>query len=479
MFVSETSARRNGGDLLRDLPIKQLEQQLERHAANANAQMCSWLELVAEFDRRRAYADWGCTTCSQWISWRCSVSLRSAREHVRVAGRLNELPLIHSEFAAGRVSYSKVRALTRIATPESEEELVQLAGETTAAQLDRLVRAYSRASAAAAGETYRNRFVTWLWETDGSLSIHANLPAEDGALVVKAIEAACEELRELRAAEAAERAEAAACESNSESGSAEPLRREEDGYSESFMGSVSRAEGLVAVATDALAARRNGIESKPADRNMVVVHVDADELCVDGDGRCHIRDGSGLPAETARRLACDASVVTLLERGGEPLSVGRKTRSVPPAIRRAVEARDQGCRFPGCHNTRYVDAHHIRHWASGGETSAKNLLMLCRRHHRLVHEGGYEIQAPEGAVGNVVFKRPDGMVLEPSPAPPPVDLEGGPGDPLLRPARCAPDPASAWTWTTRCWRCSPSAIPARPRRHPRSGGAGCSGSGPR
>ncbi|MCZ6711162.1 MAG: HNH endonuclease signature motif containing protein [Gammaproteobacteria bacterium] len=95
----------------------------------------------------------------------------------------------------------------------------------------------------------------------------------------------------------------------------------------------------------------------------------------------------------SRRPTCDGSIVPIVENArGEPLSVGRKTRTVPPALRRALHRRDKGCRFPGCEQTRHVDAHHIQHWAHGGETKLDNLVLLCRYHHRQLHEGGYTIE---------------------------------------------------------------------------------------
>lgn len=387
------------------MPLELLEREIEALAARANAGMCRWLDLIAEFDRREGWATWGCLSCAHWVSWRCAVSLRSAREHVRVARCLSELSTLHTEFAAGRLSYSKARALTRVATAVNEEELLELAAHATAAQLDILVRAYSRASAAQARDVHRNRYLTWNHEDDGSLSLHANLPAEDGATVLAALEAAAERIREDRRKDD----HGDLPQMGELDGSAEPR---EVGLS------VSRAEAFVAMAVDSM--RAGGVGSKPADRNLVVVHVDAAELVADGEGRCHIRDGSGLRTETARRLACDASVVTFLERDGEPLSVGRRTRTVPPAMRRAVEARDGGCRFPGCHNKRYVDAHHIEHWAAGGETRASNLLMLCRRHHRMVHEDSYSIES--AASGEVTFKRPDGIPIPVAPAFPPPSV---------------------------------------------------------
>lgn len=95
---------------------------------------------------------------------------------------------------------------------------------------------------------------------------------------------------------------------------------------------------------------------------------------------------------------------------GEPLNIGRKSRSIPPAMRRALRARDQGCRFPGCTHKRHVDGHHIRHWSQGGETSLANLVTLCRHHHRLVHEGGFSCR--KNSAGKVEFMNPEGRRIE-------------------------------------------------------------------
>jgi hypothetical protein len=147
------------------------------------------------------------------------------------------------------------------------------------------------------------------------------------------------------------------------------------------------------------------------DRYQAVIHVDAQTLREGCAGRCEHDDGPALPVETARRLSCDASLVSIVEdEDGEPLSVGRKTRTIPPAIRRALVSRDKGCRFPGCPNTHYVDGHHIRHWANGGETRLSNLALLCRFHHRQVHEGGIEIQVLNDGALRFVMK--DGRSFE-------------------------------------------------------------------
>src|SRR5206468_13029623 len=128
------------------------------------------------------------------------------------------------------------------------------------------------------------------------------------------------------------------------------------------------------------------------ERYQVVIHVDAQTLAQEADGRCELADGHALAVETARRLSCDGSLVELQERNGEPLSLGRKRRTISPALRRALAARDRGCRFPGCDNKRFVDGHQVQHWSQGGETNLDYLLSLCRRHHRLLHERAYTVQ---------------------------------------------------------------------------------------
>jgi uncharacterized protein DUF222/HNH endonuclease len=363
---------------LAKLSFAELEQELAGLAAHIYAGTCRWLELVAEVDRRDKLV--GCT-CAQWLAWRCGLTPRTAREHVRVARALDGLPAIRVAFARGQLSFAKVRALTRVAEPANEEGLLELALELTAAQLERALRAYRRVTTEEAASVQEAAYLDWYWDEDGSLVVRGRLAPEDGALLLKALEAGY----------------AALC----EGGSAEPR--------------PTSADALAAVAELTL----SGGERSGGDRHQLVVHVEATALS-GGEGGCELAEGPALAAETARRLACDASVVELRERDGEPLSVGRKTRSIPPALRRALRRRDRGCRFPGCENHRFVDAHHIEHWARGGETSIDNLVLLCHRHHRLLHEGGYSVERlPAGALR---FRYPWGQPLPDSPRSPPGSL---------------------------------------------------------
>ena len=396
----------------RNKPLELLEREITELASHIHAATCRWLCLVAEFDRREGWADWGCRSCAHWVSWRCGIATVAAREHVRVARRLESLPLVRTAFAEGRLSYSKVRALTRVEEVEREEELLSLAEHATAAQLERLVRAYRGVVAVERSEP--ERWVSWSHDADGSMLLRARLTAEEGALVIDALEAAREAAWESVEPEMGASAEAPV---EVEDASAESSIEVESASAEAqASGGAALADALVLMADTMLAAGpavRTG-----GDRHQVVVHVDAAVLsgAPGAAGCCELADGTPLAPETARRLACDASVVALTERGGRTLDVGRKTRSIPPALRRALAARDRGCRFPGCDRAR-VDAHHIHHWARGGGTSLDNLVHLCRHHHGLVHEGGFTVERRPG--GEILFRRPDGRRIAPCPAAPP------------------------------------------------------------
>jgi hypothetical protein len=379
----------------RAVPLERLEQEIGELAAHIHAATCRWLLLIAEYDRREGWAEWGCKSCADWLSLRCALAPGPAREHVRVARCLEDLPLVSAAFGKGELSYSKVRAITRVADLADEAELLDLARHATAAQLERLVRAYRGVVSAQvdeANQIHEDRFLSWSWDDDGSFVIQGRLPAEDGALVARALEAARDRLRV-----------------SAETSADEPAPG----------GQATNADALALMAETLLAA--GPAQRSAGERYQLVLHVDAEELANHGPrgnhdaaGRCELEDGPPVPAETARRIACDSSLVAVSVREGRPLTVGRKTRSIPPALRRALRVRDGGCCFPGCTERRFVDAHHIHHWARGGETKLSNLLLLCRHHHRLVHEGGFQVEHHLPG-GSAVFRRPDGRVIPRSP----------------------------------------------------------------
>jgi hypothetical protein len=379
--------------------LQELEAQITALAGQLNAANYRWLTLIAEFDRRRGWWDGKLHSCAHWLNFKCGLNLGAAREKVRVAHALEDLPLIAASMSRGELSYSKVRALTRVACPATEASLLMIALHGTAYHVERLVQGYRRAQEAAElsreVRQHANRSVRYAYAEDGSLILKARLPAVAGALLLKALDAALEALpeNEISAKGVAERA---------------------------IPYAARRADALAAVAESFLAT--SDTASTTADRYQVVVHVDAQTLQERTAGRCEIEAGPSIPVETVRRLACDASLLRVLENPhGEPLDVGRKTRSIPPAIRRALNTRDGGCRFPGCTHQRYVDAHHIEHWVNGGETKLSNLVTLCRLHHRLVHEG--QISVETTATGGWRFLRPDGQHFELIPRPPPCDAD--------------------------------------------------------
>ncbi len=513
---------------------------------SARIQAATWelLSLIRQFDERNGWA--GCTSCAEWLGWRTGLAPGAAREHVRVARALADLPKLSDAMRRGRVSYSKMRAVTRVATPETEDDLLNVALSGTAAHVEKIVRAWRRVDRLAEQAEDRRRYETrslrtWVDE-DGMVVVRGRLSPEVGAVVRRALEAACDQARGADAPAAAA------------GGDAVP-------GAEAAPGAEVEAPSLAQRQADALGviaecALSGGLDRGTAgDRYQVVVHVDADALTEapdvpagtsetaasgsaprdgghaskgspaaasasePGDRRTHASEGtpaaasgsqghggsSGVPAgtsatallvpvrrgadqearavtvrrepgpfmgqantrdraaqspagstpcpgprraasspagrrqtvldeaggihisaETARRLACDAAMVGMRHGpGGEILDVGRRTRTISPALRRALHARDRQCRFPGCRNVR-VDAHHIRHWAHGGATALDNLVLLCRRHHRAVHEEGFRITLD--AAGDLAFVQPDGRPLPEAPAPP--DWTGRPLAPV-------------------------------------------------
>ncbi len=373
-----------------------LESQITELAAHIHAATYRLLTLIAEFDRREAWAEQGLCSCAHWLNWKCGTGLGAGREKVRVAKALESLPQISEAFSEGRISYSKVRAMTRITNPKNETDLLNVAFHGTAAHVEKLVRGYRRVRQAdeleAANARHAKRALHWYYDDDGSTVIHCRLDPEDGARVIQAINSAVGVINK-------ERPEDVSAETSDEA----PPTREPI--------SATRADALVLMA-DTLVGK-GAASPPPGERFEVSVHIDAGTLSgANPGGQSQTDSGSALCPETVRRLACDGAIVAIVEdEEGEPLSVGRRTRTLPPAIRRALHSRDRGCRFPGCTATRFVEGHHVKHWANGGETKLDNLITLCRRHHRLVHEVGFKVEA-DGA-GDFRFFRPDG---EPLPA---------------------------------------------------------------
>jgi hypothetical protein len=498
----------------------QLGQAITLLSAQINAANYRLLRLIAEFDRRGGWrADGTMRSCAHWLVAHCGITLGAAREKVRVARQLQVLPEVNGVFAEGGISYSKVRAITRVATPENESFMVHLAQQNSAGHLERLVSRYEpvtdpalegllepeadgalaaagSADEAAAGDSVGGsqnagdntgpqldaealrelaREVYWFQDEDGMWVIHAKLPPEQGQLVMKALQAVARPLAEERQEEwqakqkarmqavarrilqrgsagaeagvksGVESAVESAVESGVESGAPRAdacegtaggahlgaesasgasstipnhvayARAEEKISAETFSQHMNhvRADALVAMVEHFLATGPDypGLQGlKGAERCQVVMHVDVNTLREQKSGLCcthgraHFEDKPWLSPATARRLSCDASLVTVLEdEAGQVLNVGRKSRIVPERIRRALRERDGVCQYPGCQESEYVDAHHIQHWADGGETKLDNLVTLCRFHHRQLHRGCFDIRL-NGVSAEIVRK---------------------------------------------------------------------------
>lgn len=323
----------------------------------------------------------------------------AAREHVRVARALTSLPLIEAAFAAGRLSYSKVRALTRIAEPDSEAALLELAVELTASQVERTVRQWRRADILNAGDPppeARPSFDHW-WDESGMLTVKIRMAPEEGTGFMAAIDSVAERTARRERAEATRTAGAPRA-------AEAPPADDEDGPAPGRLA----ARRLAALSVLAEAAADIGRRAGDPPRREVVVHVDAAVLADDAAaGRAYVEGGPALTPSVVRRMLCEASVVGMIERDREPLAVGRRKRRATRAQRTALLRRDGGCARPGCLESRVerLHAHHLRHWLFGGRTDLSNLVLLCDRDHGLVHELDLVMSRADG---RLVVTAPDG-----------------------------------------------------------------------
>ncbi|ONH23041.1 HNH endonuclease [Pseudofrankia asymbiotica] len=443
-------------------PLPELEAEICGWAGRIAAGTCRMLVVLAAFDRRRGWSGLGMATCAQWLSWRCGISVRTAQEHVAVARALEGLPAVRAAFAAGRLSYSKVRAVARVAEPVSESSWLTHALHCTAGQLERLV---SRFHQLTADPSVRGvaRKVSWRTSSDGLFRLSAVLTAEEGARLTVALDAA----------------RAALDDATPPPTGGEPGPVPVDGE-------IVDAPRDRRADADALVALAEGFLCRPVPTLMdpshtLTVHVDVETLLADprlaagrggghtpppgdsaGQGggswpaaedgfataagsdpvgrlargllRCDAGPGVGLPWAVLSRLGCDALVRALVQdEAANPLALGRRRRLPTRRLRDAVYARDQGiCQYPGCTHTRWLQVHHLRAWAEeGGATDLENLALLCSRHHRLIHDEGIALR--RRGDGRIVATLPDGLEIVPAPRLDPnadlPDQRGRSGDP--------------------------------------------------
>jgi 5-methylcytosine-specific restriction endonuclease McrA len=424
------------------MPVEHLEARICELAGHMAAATCRYLLLVADFDAREGWAQWEVASCAAWLSWKCQVAPGTAREQVRVARALKGLPVTCGEFAAGRFSYAKVRALTRIATPETEADLADMAECMTAGQLERFAAAHRRVSRGENAARHRARRLTWRINGDGTLTITATLAPQDGAVVLQALRASLGDLDHPHDGDDDEpdgRTRAERLKERDDANGTDLRHGERPAWNEATQ---VPAEDLADALTEVCASFLQGKIATADNPDVYQVIIHAGAAAITGgtptgeqspgvsaetparwpvthparEDRCHLEDGPALSPPALQLIGCNATIAAMVhDASGTVLAAGRRTRKPPPALRQAVRERDRHrCRFPGC-ESRKTDLHHIRHWANGGPTTLANLISLCRRHHTAVHDKGYTITS-EGQ-----FSTRDGVLIPHSPQFPDAD----------------------------------------------------------
>ncbi|WLP92133.1 HNH endonuclease signature motif containing protein [Gordonia sp. NB41Y] len=415
-----------------DLSRTELGDRLVGYASQITAMTAQFLAYLAEFDKRRAWADAvGVTSCVHWLSWRTGISRRTAHEYLRVARALAELPLVTEAFGQGRLSYSKVRAITRVATPIRERELVNIAMASTAKQVEDLVRATRTIDRRRSGE--RSEFTqstgSWKWHDDGSLSVSMHLTAGDAAQFLAGVTRAEYERTRVDGdpdlpLDLEDPETAAAYEQVAETVT-EPTNRYERIQRDKQLWRNVPSEIAPAVLVMAGIAQSSIEVPELAPTAEVIVHMGDDHLTptlAKGDGTDtglvdpHLEHGPALSEAEAAELACSAAVREVThDRNGAVLNFGRKRRRPTLTQIKAIVQRDHTCQTPGCERTGHLHIHHVVAWALGGRTDLDNLILLCSEHHRALHRGEFGIEAL--GMQQFVFRAPDGTEMSATPPP--------------------------------------------------------------
>ena len=402
-------------------------------AAHINHADWRFIKLIAAMDRTRGWTEAGYASLGNWLDHRCGLGPCAARERIRIGRALARLPQIDTAFRDGVLSYSKVRAITRVATRDSEAVLLDIAGSSSAAQLESLVRTHERIGGDERERvrSEQRRSLNWYYE-DGMVVVTAAVPAERGALVIQALQKVVDARKDEREAyyeglltgdSSPDPAASEAAPDGPDDVSAEtepPCEHEPLGATglpaglEFQLSSTEQryADALVEVAEHYLA---NG-PGKRGKRYEVVLTIGRNELAgqsAGGGAHYHVDPDWGIDEEDARKIACDADITEFIQDAkGNLLNYERRQRIVPARLLRALKLRDHNrCRFPGCSHQRYVEAHHVEHWIDGGETRLDNLVLLCSAHHRLLHHRAFRI-VPED--DGLVFVSRHGEVIEPA-----------------------------------------------------------------
>ncbi len=429
--------------------VDALGDQIAEMSAHIDAAMHRLLTAIREFDVAAGWHVQGALSCAHWLSWRVGWDLRTARERVRVARKLADLPLVDEQLRLGAMSYSQARAISRVATAEKESVWVAYAKRMPASQLDTLCRSYqnvqaydqargaepgampgampgARAGAAVAAQVAAQRTVTRRSLDHGMVKFEIVLPSDEAAIVWAALNAAIDTAKaEPTPAEPLLSEPSLLDPTPAEPSLADPTPAEPSPVATPPVAKAPtsadrgrhRADAFMSMIQERM--RGNRPQRTPIEIIITVPHGGLRGSAEPSD-LAMMADGEVIAAATARRLCCDAGVVVAqVDAQGVPLSVGRKTRTISTAIKRALLLRDRTCRFPGCTHRRYVDGHHIKHWASGGETALSNLMLLCSAHHTLLHEGGCRVEVDSvGGAGGWNFFDHRNRLIEVQPARP-------------------------------------------------------------
>lgn len=360
-----------------------------------------FLKVLAKFDELGGWAGPGLRSCAHWLSWKCGMSLHTAREHLRVARALDPLPKVRKAFGEGRVSYSKVRSLTRVATPENEERLVKIAVTAPAAHLDRLVAGMKKVARLEDPAPQESRFrATWRWDVaTGEFVFSGRLSAHDGAALLKALEHAERERNRTTA----------------DTQSTE-------------INEVPRPLGDFAPALLAMAGLAQAGTAPAIGATSEVIFINEDEST-------RVHGGPALDTAGADEVLCESQIRRAKKKRGCIVDFGRTRRVTTSKQLIALIVRDGGCRTPGCGRTKFLHAHHVRFWGRGGRTDLDNLILLCGTCHRALHKGAFSIVA----LGDQQFEFRDtrGRVIPP--APPIRGHADKLWDPMIRPTAIVPD----------------------------------------
>ena len=362
------------------------------------AATCRWLLLVAEFDAQSGCDHYGLISTARWLSHYCGLSARTAIEHVRVARALRSFPALADAMTASRLSYSQARAISRLAHIGEHRlvsDLIDVASTGTVGQLEVMVRGLRTVEHNAAGAPAVPEYVTRTWGDDSRWRLNARLAPERGAVIQTAMErlARAENIDPVQALERMAEITLAVLD-DARTTPVRPLRGHE------------RAAVVIHIDEKRIP-KRAPIARAPrsAERSQ------GPSASASGPAWARIESGPGLPDPVVLRLLCDGRIRTAVRDGtGDVLNLGRTRRLVTDRQFQALLLRDGGCAFPGCGSSAGLEAHHVRHWIHGGRTNMANLILLCRAHHHIHHDGEFTVHPARGP-GRFEFRRADGHSL--------------------------------------------------------------------